>query len=1007
MCAFVAALIVVHQANAQSVDGTVSPAVSADTAPLENRSLKLDFSAAPAVLRIVLPAVDAESKQSEAEARDRRPLRIGFPRAIPADYRRDLTPLIDWTSFDDGSIGGAVTVTSPGAKALRAAIRAELSAGGEIRFFGGNAADGTADGTTGQAPASQGFPVVTREDFRENGGPEILWSPTVEGDTLGIEITLPSREALSDFFLRIEQLSHIYVPMGSLGNVPKLECSNHIDVQCRAGSISTNQENTVARINFVIGGSSYVCSGTLLNDAVDGTYIPYFLTANHCISTGTVARTVEARWFYQRASCGVTRIDSRYRTTSGGADLLATSAAQDSTLLRFKVSPPGGSHFSGWSADPISYPTRVYGIHHPDGAVKKYSAGRAIGQANLTICEDPANQIGCFTVRNAIHVDWTEGATEPGSSGSGLFRGERLIGALSGGPDSCGSEPVDDAYGPFQDFYPKVSRWLRPEAPPPASAHALPLVTPASSIARQGFVRIINHSDRSGAVSITAIDDSGRRFGPVSLSLDAKEAVHFNSRDLESGNASKGLSGGVGDGTGNWRLEMTTALELESLAYIRTSDGFVTNMHETAAEITEGSNRYYVPFFNPGRNQNQVSRLRLINPGAGSASIEITGVDDQGRTPSGGAVRLTLGAGMARMVTASQLESGGSGLSGGLGAGAGKRRLTVSADRPIQVMSLLELPTGHLTNLSRGQAGASAGAPPVNGPDLVVQSPSVSNASPNAGQSFTLRATVRNQGTARSAATTLRYFRSSDATISTGDTRVGMDAVSALSAAGTSAESIGLRAPSSAGTYYYGACVDAVSGESVTGNNCSSAVRVVVGGGGSRSCRVTLTRSSSSGGADTVSIRLSDAQPIGVGTVSSPVLVSARMDSASDVDAYRVALGQAGTLAILSVGDLDTQALFLADDCSETGAVIQDVGLEDPDTFGATNWNFDAGGNLNPGTYYLVVYEWQGRVGSYGLASGLRTASASAGDGAGGSQSIEGWTSLLDHLDTYGVGGQN
>ena len=359
-------------------------------------------------------------------------------------------------------------------------------------------------------------------------------------------------------------------------------------------------------------------------------------------------------------------------------------------------------------------------------------------------------------------------------------------------------------------------RLSKSEPPPPTTPHTLPLVTEASNTQRVGFVRIINHSDRSGAVSITAIDDSGRSFGPVSLSLDAKEAVHFNSRDLESGNASKGLSGGVGDGTGNWRLEMTTALELESLAYIRTSDGFVTNMHEVAAETEEGSNRYYVPFFNPGRNQNQVSRLRLINPGAGSASIEITGVDDQGQAPPLGTVRLTLGAGMARMVTASQLESGGSGLSGSLGAGAGKRRLTVSADRPIQVMSLLELPTGHLTNLSRGQAGASAGAPPVNGPDLVVQSPSVSNSSPNAGQSFTLRATVRNQGTARSAATTLRYFRSSDGTISTGDTRVGTDAVSALSAAGTSAESIGLTAPSSAGTYYYGACVDAVSGESDT-----------------------------------------------------------------------------------------------------------------------------------------------------------------------------------------------
>ena len=38
--------------------------------------------------------------------------------------------------------------------------------------------------------------------------------------------------------------------------------------------------------------------------------------------------------------------------------------------------------------------------------------------------------------------------------------------------------------------------------------------------------------------------------------------------------------------------------------------------------------------------------------------------------------------------------------------------------------------------------------------------------------------TVRNQGSDRSAATTLRYYRSSGATISTADTEVGTDDVS-------------------------------------------------------------------------------------------------------------------------------------------------------------------------------------------------------------------------------------
>ena len=119
--------------------------------------------------------------------------------------------------------------------------------------------------------------------------------------------------------------------------------------------------------------------------------------------------------------------------------------------------------------------------------------------------------------------------------------------------------------------------------------------------------------------------------------------------------------------------------------------------------------------------------------------------------------------------------------------------------------------------------------PATGAPDLVVQTPSVSDSSPNAGESFMLSATVRNQGNGRSASTTLHYYRSLDATISTSDTEVGTDTVSGLSASGASDESISLTAPSTAGTYYYGACVDPVSGESDTGNNCSSAVRGTVG----------------------------------------------------------------------------------------------------------------------------------------------------------------------------------
>ena len=113
-------------------------------------------------------------------------------------------------------------------------------------------------------------------------------------------------------------------------------------------------------------------------------------------------------------------------------------------------------------------------------------------------------------------------------------------------------------------------------------------------------------------------------------------------------------------------------------------------------------------------------------------------------------------------------------------------------------------------------------------PDLIVESPSVDNTTPTPGQTLTLSATVRNQGTAEVAATTLRYYQSSDATITTDDTEVGKDAVPELAASATSEQSSSVTAPLTAGTYYYGACVASVSGESNTTNNCSEGVRVTV-----------------------------------------------------------------------------------------------------------------------------------------------------------------------------------
>ena len=683
-----------------------------------------------------------------------------------------------------------------------------------------------------------------------------------------------------------------------------------------------------------------------------------------------------------------------------------------------------------------------------------------------------------------------------------------------------------------------------------AGVHPVPLFPAASDrLGRQGFVRVINRSALAGDVTVAAFDDTDRDFGSVTLSLDANETVHFNSDDLEVGNADKGLSGSTGAGEGDWRLELSSDLDIEVLAYIRTtSDGFLTAMHDT---VSREGDQHRVAIFNPGSNVGQVSRLRLVNAGDDPADVTIAGVDDGGAASSGGSVAVSVPAGVSRTLTAQELEAGGDGFEGELGNGAGKWRLVVESEQPIVVSSLLSSPTGHLTNLSTAPAANFApaqaaafddrvlgnrivGADPANyvdlladgrfretegadtyeggytytrtgtnaatvvfsyddgetctyelafasrtagtlsftcdegdagestwrlvpgpdgsggttayevgetittmptgnwifdrlggdvgfgraggvveidfgdggyvekgdyrytcesaggcrvedgvvtkgrivetsiggsaqGPDLVVEAASASDVNPMPGASFTLSATVRNQGGDASTATTLRYYRSVNGTISTGDAEVGSDAVDGLAASTTGEHAIDVTAPADPGTYYYGACVDDVDAESDTGNNCSAAVTVTVSTMPIPTCEVDLRRSSSAGGTETVTFALSSAQAAQVGTSNVQSRIDADMDGASDFDVYEIALNAAGQLVVVSGGTLDTQAVFLAEDCTEVDAVeiVEDVGrLPGIDS---RNLNFGLSGAVNRGTYYLAVFEWAGRTGDYVL----------------------------------------
>ena len=311
--------------EAQGIDGEFRPPeVAEDTLHLLQQAPSIpQDTPAPPLLHITLPAV-TKSEEAKWKQKEDFPLQIGFGREIPAAYRGDLAPRLEWTTLSDGRLLSALRVTSPGAKALRIAVSAILPAGAELRFF---------------SPAGpiQTFAPLTEHDFTPQTGelpveppleddslPQAdesttvtdplppdppVWSPVIEGDTVEIEITLPSSAALSTFSLHVSQVSHIVQSMSmsepqykprQLGHINRAECS-HIDVQC---ADVDEQASMTAKMTYIEDGGSYLCTGTLMNDTDDSSFIPYFLTAHHCISTQAAAQTLVTYWDFERASCG-------------------------------------------------------------------------------------------------------------------------------------------------------------------------------------------------------------------------------------------------------------------------------------------------------------------------------------------------------------------------------------------------------------------------------------------------------------------------------------------------------------------------------------------------------------------------------------------------------------------------------------------------------------------------------------------------------------------------------
>lgn len=395
------------------------------------------------------------------------PLQIGVARNVPQAADVDTTALLlSWTTGADGRRRAAVTVQSPDASGLRLGLRvAQLPPGTQLRVY----APGSAEIV--EVAGTEVLRTIQRNLNAGATGAEAYtyWLPTVEGPQTTLEIELAPGTDPALLKVSLPQVSHLQVLPTDTEALAKAASACTVDVMCTSGNDAYMR--SVARMIFVQGGYGYYCTGTLLNNArQDRT--PYFLTANHCISSQAVASSLETYWNYRSTSCNSGVPASNAQVVRGGATLRYASARTDTSFLQLMGAPPSNATYAAWNANAPTGPgTSVFSIHHPRGDLQKFSAGSVSGFAAC----DTANSLCSYSAAPAstFHaVTWSRGVTEPGSSGGALLNSAgQVIGQLYGGRSSCDAPSQPDFYGRFDLAYDAgLSVWLNPtDTPPPDS----------------------------------------------------------------------------------------------------------------------------------------------------------------------------------------------------------------------------------------------------------------------------------------------------------------------------------------------------------------------------------------------------------------------------------------------------------------------------------------------------------------------------------------------------------
>lgn len=389
--------------------------------------LNLGFPSDSSTLQMEPIDLEAVYEEETLLRNSGRPPRIGINRQI---YQPDLTDG-ETVQISSSQTVWRFQIHSPGALKMRVHFSEfQLSPEDQVFVFNPDNGEAPSYSYTGTGVSHEGN----------------FWTWATAGERVVIEWNTTTNQ-ISNLPFAIDQISHAYRdPIGEFMKDQSRVGNCHNDATCDTDYRQLRDAS--AYIEFQ-DGDWYICSGTMLSDTSHD-FRPFFLTANHCISTQPVATSIQVFFYYHTATCNVGH--ASVGATRNGSTLRATRTDSDFCLLELTSTNFTSVYFAGWDTSTVATGEALTSVHHPDGSYKRISYGSRTSSSSTNMWEVIWNR----TAR--------PGVTEGGSSGCGLFRDSthHLIGQLYGGGSSCQQQNSPDVYGKFTRSYSNgnLSTWL-------------------------------------------------------------------------------------------------------------------------------------------------------------------------------------------------------------------------------------------------------------------------------------------------------------------------------------------------------------------------------------------------------------------------------------------------------------------------------------------------------------------------------------------------------------------